>query len=104
MPKDGVVEYWSVAFRDNITPSLQYSIIPLSILAASLQPEERQHVCDEPLDLSDLIARRKSQHRGRKPHVDPALNQTGALCRRTVGEPDFDQLFGGISRRVVVVE
>ena len=76
----------------------------LPAILLSLQPKQRQHFIDKSSHLSQLIVRRKAQHRRRNAHVEPLLNQPGAISRRSMGKPDLDQALGRIGRAVIVIE
>ena len=73
-------------------------------MASLLQPQQWQHLVNKSAHLAELILRGETQHRRGDTHVDPFLNEPGAVIRRTVRQPHFNQDLRRISRSVVMVE
>src|SRR4030095_9769585 len=88
---------------DSPTPSLQCPL-SLSTRAPSLQPQERQYFANKSLHLFQLMLRGETQHRRGDTHVDPFLNEPGAVFLRPVPQPHFNQALRRITRSVVMVE
>src|ERR1044071_9625281 len=102
------MEYWNEEVlrwdSESITPILHFSILLLSTIASSLQPQQRQHFLAESLHLLYVIPGGKTQHRRGDAHVDPFLDQSGGVFRRSVSEPNLDQALGRIRRTVIMIE
>src|SRR5258705_2998882 len=99
------MEYWSNGLwsSDSI---LHRSITPLSLsaMASLLQPQQWQHLVNKSAHLAELILRGETQNRRGDTHVDPFLNEPGAIFRRSVREPHFYQALRRITRSVVMIE
>src|SRR5687768_7287511 len=80
------------------------TVLLLSAAQASIQPQQRQHFVNKSSHLLKLILGGKSQHRRSDAHVDPFLNQSCAVFRRSVRKPDLDQAFRRIGGAVIMIE